>query len=187
MTAFDQTTSIMKNESLTTEQIRLLADSHAFIDVVNGLSEEQFTQQPDGKWSVADVTQHLYLSARPVARLMTGPRDVLLQWGEPEKLSRTYDEIANTYQKVLATGVKAPATMSPRPEDMQVDKSTILQRFMSIYQALIEASGTWLEQELDRYMIPHPALGKLTVREMLHFTSAHTQHHLRLLPKTEKR
>lgn len=70
---------------------------------------------------------------------------------------------------------------------MQVDKKTILQRFADVYQALIEAVGNWSEQELDRYVIPHPALGKLTILEMLHFTSAHTQHHLRLLPKIEKR
>ncbi|MBD2752443.1 DinB family protein [Spirosoma validum] len=174
----------MENVRLTEEQLRLLPDCQSFVDVVNRLSEDQFTyKQADGKWSVADVMQHLYLSARPIARLMTGPREVLLQWGKSDASSRTYDTISSTYQQILQTTVKAPAVFTPRPEDMDVDKSTIVERFLSVYQDLLDALGNWTDRELDGYIIPHPALGKLTVREMIHFTSAHTQHHLRLLPK----
>lgn len=173
----------MEKVSSSEERLRLSNDCQAFIEVANALSEEQFTRQIGEKWSVAEVMQHLYLSARPVVRLMTGPRDVLLQWGKPEWPSRTYEVIDATYQKVLSMGVKAPPTMTPRTEDMLANKNTIMERFTSVYTALTAAIGSWSDQELDEYVIPHPALGKLTVREMLHFTSAHTRHHLRLLPK----
>ncbi len=36
----------------------------------------------------------------------------------------------------------------------------------------------WSEAALDRYRLPHPLLGKLTVREMLFFTLYHNAHHL---------
>ena len=36
----------------------------------------------------------------------------------------------------------------------------------------------WNEADLDRYRMPHPLLGLLTVREMLQFTVYHTAHHL---------
>lgn len=174
----------MEKVVLAEEQRRLLADCRAFVDVINNLSEKQFKQQTNEQWSVADVVQHLYLSARPVTRLMMGPRDVLRQWGAPATESRTYDEIVATYQKILTAGAKAPAAMTPRLEDMDIDKRTIVERFTGVYRALIEAIDNWSAQELDQYVIPHPALGNLTVREMLHFTSAHTQHHLRLLPQS---
>ncbi|GAB2589076.1 DinB family protein [Spirosoma areae] len=164
-------------------QRRLLTDSEVFVKAVNHLTDEQFRYQPDGKWSVAEVMQHLYLSARPVARLMSGTREVLKQWGKPDGPARTYEEMAAIYQKVLGTGVKAPATMSPRPEDVQVAKNEVIERFTSVYQALVVAVDNWPEDELTQYVIPHPALGKLSVREMLHFVSIHTQHHLRLLPE----
>src|SRR5579859_3509649 len=37
--------------------------------------------------------------------------------------------------------------------------------------------ATWSEIDLDRYRLPHPLLGKLTVREMLFFTVQHLAHH----------
>ena len=33
------------------------------------------------------------------------------------------------------------------------------------------------EKDLDNYILPHPLLGKLTIREMLFFTIYHVQHH----------
>ncbi|GAB4042787.1 DinB family protein [Spirosoma litoris] len=163
-------------------QQQLSADCNAFVAVVNALSADQFRKPLDDKWSVAEVMQHLYLSARPVSRLMAGPRDVLTQWGKAPLPARAYEEIASAYKKILATGAKAPAAMSPRAEDMKAEKSELVERFVSIYQTLIDAISTWSDSELDTYCMPHPVLGKLSVREMLFFTSIHTQHHLKLLP-----
>lgn len=172
---------VTKNVTMATIQQQLSVDCNAFVAVVNSLSEDQFRKHENEKWSAAEVLQHLYLSARPVARLMTGSRDVLTQWGEATSPSRGYEEIALAYKAILATGAKAPVAMSPRSEDMQVEKSEVLDRFCGIYQTLINAIVDWSDQELDTYCIPHPVLGKLTVREMLIFTSVHTQHHLNLL------
>ena len=36
----------------------------------------------------------------------------------------------------------------------------------------------WGERALDRFRLPHPALGQLTVREMLFFTLYHNLHHV---------
>jgi hypothetical protein len=38
--------------------------------------------------------------------------------------------------------------------------------------------GGWSERQLDRIRLPHPVLGKLSVREMLFFTLYHNQHHI---------
>ncbi|RZL03090.1 MAG: DinB family protein [Pedobacter sp.] len=46
---------------------------------------------------------------------------------------------------------------------------------------LMDAVKNWSTDELDEYCIPHPVLGKLTVREMIYFTSIHTEHHRQLL------
>ena len=36
-------------------------------------------------------------------------------------------------------------------------------------------------KDLDVYILPHPLLGKVTLREMLYFTIHHNEHHLELL------
>ncbi|AUD05701.1 DinB family protein [Spirosoma pollinicola] len=162
-------------------QERLQADCHAFMEWANRLPGEQFAAKANSKWSVAEVLQHLYLSARPIIRLMTGPREVLSQWGPVETSSRSYNDIAVAYQIILETGAKAPAALSPRPEDVQVEKSEMGARFAGVYDALAAVLESWSISELDNYYVPHPVLGKLTVREMLYFTSIHTRHNLKLL------
>ncbi len=171
------------NSSRQSIKHQISTDCQAFIDLSNGLTEEQFTHQPGGKWSIAEVIQHLYLSARPVVYLMAGPREVMDQWGSPAGPSQSYEEIAEAYQKALRLGVKAPANMSPRLEDTQVGKAAMLERFTGVYEALLSQITTWPDEDLDRYLIPHPALGKLTIREMLYFVSIHTQHHFFLLAR----
>jgi hypothetical protein len=34
------------------------------------------------------------------------------------------------------------------------------------------------EKDLDTLILPHPLLGKVTLREMLYFTIYHVQHHV---------
>ena len=171
------------NSTNATLQHQLSTKCQAFVEVADRYSEEQFSAHVADKWSVAEVMQHLYLSARPVMRLMTGPHDVFLQWGRADAPSRSYAEIASAYETALSTGVKAPESVSPRPEDMQASKQDVVARFAGVYQALGDALAGWSAGELDEYRLPHPVLGKLTVREMLYFVSVHTQHHLQLLTK----
>jgi hypothetical protein len=146
--------------------------------LANEMSDSVFNRKPGGKWSVAETLQHLYLSARPVLRLMNGPRDVFRQWPVASRASRSYEEIADLYRQALATGVKAPEAMLPRAADMAVDQATVIGRFIDVYESLGAAAALWPENELDGYQLPHPALGLVTVREMLDFVDIHTHHHL---------
>jgi hypothetical protein len=50
-------------------------------------------------------------------------------------------------------------------------------------QQLWKAVDSWREADLDRYRLPHPLLGKLTLREMLFFTLYHNYHHVRNVAK----
>ncbi len=158
---------------------RLQYGRQTFVDLANARSEEGFKQRIVNKWSLAETMQHLYLSARPVQRLMTGPREVLLQWGRAYGSSRPYKTIEAAYASALSLGVKAPDSLSPRPEDMQDSRAVIVQRFNDVYEGLYDAVQFWSGEDMDEYVIPHPLMGKLTVREMLDFTSVHTMHHLR--------
>ena len=49
------------------------------------------------------------------------------------------------------------------------------------HEALVAQVARWPEPAFDRYRLPHPLLGKLSVREMLFFTLYHNAHHLRLV------
>ena len=40
-----------------------------------------------------------------------------------------------------------------------------------------EKVENWKESDLDKYVLPHPLLGKISLREMLYFTDFHILHH----------
>jgi hypothetical protein len=42
---------------------------------------------------------------------------------------------------------------------------------------LILVAEKWDEGELDQYQLPHPTLGKRTIREMFYFTIFHNLRH----------
>ncbi len=46
-------------------------------------------------------------------------------------------------------------------------------------QRLFDALQNWEEADLDRYQVPHPAIGPITMREMLFFTLHHNSLHWR--------
>jgi hypothetical protein len=157
-----------------------LADrAQAFVTFAEPLSDEQFFAALEGdKWSVAEHLQHLYLTARPVARVMGGPRAFLAQFGQANQPSRSYEQLQAAYKNGLAaTGIKAPANMSARPDDL-TDRAALVERYAQAHQAVADSLANWTEEELETCQIPHPAIGMLTAREMAYFTAFHVDHHL---------
>ena len=51
------------------------------------------------------------------------------------------------------------------------------QELVDIVDIWIDASMKLSEKDLDKYILPHPLLGRMPLREMLFFTIYHTQHH----------
>jgi hypothetical protein len=88
----------------------------------------------------------------------------------------------DTYLAALAGGAQA-GRFAPRPRPPGADPSTrrleIMARWTGAVVALQNEIGRWPEKALDRYRLPHPLLGPLTVREMLALSVYHTAHHLR--------
>lgn len=153
--------------------------AQAFLALASPLSDEQFFAPLDGdKWSVAENLQHLYLSTRPVARLLVAPREFLAQFGKPTQTSRSYEQVVADYRRTVTdNGIKAPATMSARAEDL-TDRSAVVNNFAKAHQETADSLANWTDDELESYQAPHPALGMLTIRELIYFTAYHVDHHL---------
>lgn len=133
-------------------------------------------------WSPADNVRHLIKSNRPVVRALSLFRPVLLlRFGLTLRSSRSYSRIREIYLTALAGGVTAgrfAPTPEPLPDDLEAARRALMARRGAIAAALEAALGSWSEGSLDRHRLPHPALGSLTVREMLFFTLYHNLHHV---------
>lgn len=142
---------------------------------------EVFTAHPSpGAWSPAEHLGHLVLSVRPVAGALSVARPLLwLRFGMAVRRSRRYVEMRETYRAALAAGGKATGPYVPPPPvaDPEMLRRESLERWRRAGAALVERLRGWSEWSLDRTRLPHPLLGKLTVREMLLFTLYHDLHH----------
>lgn len=157
----------------------------AFANYMTGLAEVAFTYTPAGKWSAGQHLEHLLRSTRPVYMALGLPGFLLrLLFGKPNRQPRTYDELVAKYQAKLAAGGAASGRFVPPPVHF-VKKETKLHQFSQLQQKLQARVLHLSDTKLDKYLLPHPLLGKLTLREMLYFTIYHTEHHLTILHKQQ--
>jgi hypothetical protein len=120
-------------------------------------------------------------STRPVVLALALPRLMLrLRFGKPRHPSCTYAALKARYFERLAAGGSAGRfAPSPRVEvDQAAARSRILSELDDVSRALGRSIGEWPDAALDRYQLPHPLLGDLTLREMLFFTLYHHEHHM---------
>lgn len=149
------------------------------------LSDHRFTVSPSGKWSAGQHLDHLIKSQRPLYTALTAPRLLLRWFGKPRRASLTYEELVHKYRLILASGATTPKMFSPSVI-YAPQRSAQMQTWLLQQQKLAERTAAWPESDLDRYQLPHPLLGKITIREMLYLTAYHIQHHQELLSQQEK-
>lgn len=143
-------------------------------------AKEFFTRQGE-VWSASDNVDHLIKSIKPVAKAMGLPKLALqTMFAKPEKVSRTYDVICAIYRDEIARGGKAGGSFLPKqetPENAEERKAELLNRLTDAIGKLISNVEKWEEPALDEAQLPHPLIGKLTLREMLYFTIYHNLRH----------
>ncbi len=153
----------------------------AFVRFVEKQSEAKFLETPNDNWSVGQNVEHLIKSLSPVNLALRLPGFVLrFQFGKPNRKPRTYTELVNRYHEKLQAGGRASARFVPPPVSWN-DKDKKVAAFTYETNTMIKRLNSWSESQLDSYLLPHPLLGKLTLREMLFFSGYHIEHHLKLL------
>jgi hypothetical protein len=153
----------------------------AFNRYIGSLDKEQFEAAPDGKWSAGQNLDHLIRAIKPLQLAYGLPKFALLiLFGKTNRPSRNYDELVAKYKTKLAAGGKASGPFIP-PTIRFERKDELIKRYFLQKQKLISKIGKQSEPDLDKYILPHPLLGKVTLREMLYFTIHHNEHHLGLL------
>jgi DinB superfamily len=150
----------------------------AVVHTSRDMEDGRFFHQPEGKWSAAENLGHLILAVKPLNIAFRLPRFILrLLIGKANRPSLSYVDLVAKYQQKLAAGGRASRAFIPKSLPANTDKATLLRNFQNVNDRFLENSSQWKEEELDIYMLPHPLLGKLTIREMLYFTVYHTQYH----------
>lgn len=168
-------------------------------DLINALkdsnqrAEEWFSAMPTRDfftrhgdvWSPSDNVDHLIKAVKPVAKALKLPKITLqAMFGKPEKPSITYEELCQVYRDEIARGAQASGRYLPNQESptegAEARKQALLETWAKANAELLSVVEKWDLDEMDRYLLPHPLIGKLTVREMLYFTIYHNLRHASL-------
>ena len=172
-----------------------LAEVTAVADFFAMMETAAFFAAPEGVWSPAENLVHLIKSCSPVIMALNIPKTALrIRFGWVGHESRSLAQVRHTYlNDALANGGQAGGPFLPEVKDdfTAVHQVDIVAKWQEKGSALTDALAKWSEKDLDNYLLPHPLLGKMTVREILFFTLYHNLHHvndvqrLLQLPETE--
>lgn len=165
-----------------TELISALKDSNQRVTKwFTGIRTKDFFIRHGEVWSASDNLDHLIKSHKPITKALKLPKFTLqAMFGKPHRSSRPYDEICQIYRDKIARGAQASGRYLPNqeiPENAEEKKKELLDQFSKASAQLVSIAEKWDEDELDRYLLPHPLIGNLTIREMLFFTIYHNLRH----------
>jgi hypothetical protein len=159
-------------DNYITKAMRLIDDSTA------GLSEQELTESRDGKWSPAQVLEHLAKAFGGSAKAF----ELQLQSGELQPLrALTVKDRVGIFMicklGYFPEGRKAPERTVPsdNPPGL-VTLQRIKENLERAGRALDESEKKWGSRA---QIFTHPVLGPLTVSQWRQFHLTHTRHHMK--------
>ncbi len=151
-----------------------------FSETCSTINESRLFKRPENKWSAAENMQHLIISTNTTSLAFWLPK-FLVRWigGTPNRASRTFDELKNKYYKKLSEGGKASGRFIPKPIEVKYGKPKLIDNWNKATAKFLHTlNKNRSEKDLDSYLVKHPLLGRITLKELCYFTIFHTQHHL---------
>ena len=173
----------MAESTTKTQLINMLTVSNQrVIDWFRAISAEDFFIRYGEVWSASDNLDHLIKAHKPIAKALKLPKITLrAMFGPPEKASMTYEALCQIYRDEIAKGAQASGRYLPNQEhpasNAETKKKELLDQFSTVSREVVSTLEKWDEKELDDHLLPHPILGKLTIREMIFFTIYHNLRH----------
>lgn len=155
-----------------------LNESHTqFIHTIRQVADADFTRSVNNKWTAGQQLEHIIKSVAPVNLALRLPRVLLrLAFGKANRPSRTYDQLVEKYRFKLSQGGRAPSRFVPRAVAL-AEREELINTLSRLMVDLNKKLDGFSEAQLDLLLLPHPLLGKLTLREMMYFTVYHAGHH----------
>ena len=162
-----------------------LEEKHStIIHWLQNQEDDKWLEGPEGKWTSGQQALHLLQSIKPLNDALSMPKILLkFKFGKANRELRDYDTIVKRYQERL---VDALGKTYKGSQNMKVptlsEKEYILNRLQVENKKLqYKTLKRWNDKQLDTYILPHPLMGKMPVREIIMWTAHHVEHHTKIL------
>ena len=159
----------------------------SFVEVADWMEAQSidgFLKGPENKWNTAQHIDHLAQTAKAINRALLLPKFFLkYKFGIANRPPKQSAEVIAKYQqKLLEIPDDFVNPMMPRTFTIN-DKTELLKAFNREGSNLSKKIGRWSDNQLDRYLLPHPLVGRMLIREFIVWTTYHNRHHLKILQK----
>jgi hypothetical protein len=145
---------------------------------VEGMSSEQLSWHPQGKWCAAEVLEHLYLT---YTGTITGFERVLRK-GKPLATRASIAQRVLTFVVVglghMPAGRKAPAIVLPKGLPAEKVRNEIGAKIVAMDAIIAQCEGRFGRQVK---VLDHPILGPLSATQFRELHLVHGLHHLKQL------
>jgi hypothetical protein len=171
----------MENKQFVLNELNKQFD--LLFEILDTTSKEKLVFGSEQKWSPMMQLDHLIRSTRAVNRGLMVPKFLFpFITGKIKRNPYSYIEIVEKYSNKLAEGAKATGGYIPKERKIN-DFPKLLIEMKREQKRMIENLNNWTETDLDKNVMPHPIIGKISVREMLFFTIYHIEHHAKSIQK----
>ena len=146
----------------------------AIAEAIHGMTLEDLSRHPEGKWCAAEILDHLNLTyigtVKNLERCLRSGQTV----ASSDRSTKRWQRLVITGLGIFPPGRKSPDRVLPRgtpPQQVTAEIVQNLARMEEIIRACEARFGT------TKPIADHPALGPLTVPEWRKFHLVHGKHH----------
>jgi hypothetical protein len=173
-----RTAAWMYDTSLSDMDFRLHELKRSLELATDGMSSEQLSWHPLGKWCAGEVLEHLYLTytgtIKGFERVMTS--------GKPLASRATIEQRLRSLVVVglgrMPSGLEAPAIVQPKGLPADKVRNEITAKLVAMDEIITQAEERFGPRV---YLLNHPILGPLTARQWRKLHLVHGRHHLKQL------
>ena len=153
-------------------------------EAMDGMTPEEWSRHPDGKWSAAEILEHLNLSyvgtAKNLERCLASAHTV----ASSDRSSKRLQRIVVTRLGIFPSGRKSPERVLPRGLPVEQVTGEILKNLERMEHVIADCEARFGSKLA---IADHPALGPLTAKEWRGFHLTHGRHHLKQILRLKNR
>jgi uncharacterized damage-inducible protein DinB len=143
------------------------------LEPLKGLRDGQWHEAPAGRWTIAQILQHLAIGVDAIVRRLEERRD------RTDLARRATARQQLLRHLLLGVGRFPPGRKTPaatRPDDRPDPKMAAAQYRMAVERLAALAESLPAEQQA-RLFVRHPYIGDLNLPEWVRFFYVHNRHH----------
>jgi len=165
-----------------------LIENHLkFTNYIASLTISNYEYSYQEKWNAGQHLDHIIKSVAVLTKAFGLPKFILkIKFGTANRDSRTSEALIEKYLEKLKVAKPTPSRFHPDVIDFSKKEKAMMLLHKKVAK-LCSRAIKLSDKDLDLYILPHPLLGKLTLRELLYFTSYHVKHHHELITTSLKK